>query len=238
MQLSDFRSLIHRLLGEVPSAYLDGIVAVDVSPKTVPHPIRGDVYTMGECIPLEWSGDGAEVQSRVVLYYGSFEALAHRRGFDWRREAWETLTHELRHHLEWRARVDDLEAYDWAADQDFARHEGQPFDPTFYRSGEQIEEGVYKVEDDVFVEVSRARRTRVGGVPPRTAAFVVTWHGVRYRVSIPVGISRPAFVILQGLRNPPPGQAVLVLPKRITPLDIFRRSVPIQVSVMVEPTDG
>ena len=33
------------------------------------------VYTLGECIPLEWSGSGADLQSRVVLYHGSFQAL-------------------------------------------------------------------------------------------------------------------------------------------------------------------
>src|SRR5207253_5443402 len=58
-------------------------------------------------ISLEWSGGGADLQSRVVLYHGSFAALARleRGDFDWRREAWDTLSHELRHHLEWRANV-------------------------------------------------------------------------------------------------------------------------------------
>jgi len=30
--------------------------------------------------------------------------------------------------MEFRAHVDALEAYDWAADQNFARHEGKTFD--------------------------------------------------------------------------------------------------------------
>src|SRR5439155_1125503 len=72
--------------------------------------------------------------------------------FEWRHETWETLSHELRHHLEWRANVEALEAYDWAAEQNFARQEGEAFDPTFYRSGEALAPGVYKVDDDVFVE--------------------------------------------------------------------------------------
>ncbi|HEX4600506.1 MAG TPA: hypothetical protein VH116_03855, partial [Gemmatimonadales bacterium] len=71
----------------MPPAYLDGIVAVEISPKTLPHPVRGDVYTLGECIPLEWSGTGADLQSRVALYYGSFAALARQGAFDWREEA-------------------------------------------------------------------------------------------------------------------------------------------------------
>src|SRR5881296_4512246 len=144
--------MIDRLAREVPAEFADGIVAIEVSPKVMPHPRRGDVYTLGECIPLEWSGNGADLQSRVVLYHGSFAALARLGDFDWRAEAWETLTHELRHHLEWRANVDALAAYDWAAEQNFARHEGHPFDPLFYRSGEELAPGVYKVDDDVFME--------------------------------------------------------------------------------------
>ncbi len=62
MRVDDFRSLIDRLGAEVPAEFRDGIVAIDVSPKTVPHPVRGDVYTLGECIPLEWSGHGADLQ--------------------------------------------------------------------------------------------------------------------------------------------------------------------------------
>src|SRR5678815_2961956 len=99
---------------DVPPEFRDGMVAIDVSPKAVPDPVHEGVYTLGECIPLEWSGNGANLQSRIVLYYGSFAALARTRASEseWRREAWDTLSHELRHHLEWRANVDALEAYD------------------------------------------------------------------------------------------------------------------------------
>ena len=206
MRFDDFRALVDHLVRDVPPAYLDGIVAVDVSPKTVPHPLRADVYTLGECIPLEWSGSGVDLQSRVVLYHGSFQRLAALGDFDWRAEAWDTLTHELRHHLEWRANVAALEAYDWAAEENFKRHEGEPFDPAFYRSGERIAEGVWKVDDDVFVE----------------AGAEVTWHGARYDVKIPEA-KRPLYVILDGLAEPPPGEAVLVLPRRPSLLDFWRR---------------
>src|SRR6266446_7091817 len=99
MRLDDFRGMVDRLAHEVPPEFRDGIVAIDVSAKVLPHPVHGDVYTLGECVPLEWSGSGADLHSRVLLYYGSFRALA--RGdaaFDWRREAWDTLSHELRHY--------------------------------------------------------------------------------------------------------------------------------------------
>lgn len=224
MTLQDFRSLVQRLARDIPPAFEGGVVDVEVSPQTVPHPVRADIYTLGECIPLEWSGTGADLQSRIVLYHGSFQALArqHEPGaFDWRGEAWETLTHELRHHLEWRANVGALEAYDWAAEQNFARHDGHHFDPLFYRSGEKVADGVYRVDDDVFIEGE--------------GAFV--WHGRRYRAPVD-GVQPPAFLALDGLRDEPHGEAVLVLPKRAALRDLWRRAKVTQASVRVELLDG
>jgi len=200
----------------VPAEFRDGIVTIEASPKTVPHPIHADIYTLGECIPLEWSGSGADLQSRVVLYHGSFQALAGLGEFDWRAEAWETLTHELRHHLEWRANVAALEAYDWAAEQNFARHEGEDFDPVFYRSGERVAEGVWKVDDDVFIEAS-------------PDDFV--WHGKRYRVDGKV--VPPTFLTLDRLDDPPPGEAVLVVPRKATLVNFWRHVAPTERFVRV-----
>jgi len=234
VRLDDFRQLVERLLKDVPPTYLDGVVAVEVSPKTVPDPVRGDVYTLGECIPLEWSGTGADLQSRVVLYHGSFAALGRHGDFDWREEAWETLAHELRHHLEWRANVGALEAYDWAVAENFKRHEGQPFDPFFYRSGEEVAPGVYKVDDDVFLERATGNVQRGG------AAVEGVWHGRRYRVPVPAVDRRATlFLPLAGLSEPPPGEVILVLPRVPSLLDLFRRSAgAVQQAVNVEPLDG
>lgn len=231
MRLDDFRALVARLARDVPASYREGVVAIDVSPKTVPHPVRADVYTLGECIPLEWSGDGSDLQSRVVLYHGSFQALSRLGDFDWREEVWETLTHEVRHHLEWRAQVEALERYDWAAEQNFARHEGQPFDPAFYRSGERIAAGIFKVDDDVFIEDGDAARRTENGL-------TVTWHGRAYRVRLPVDMPRPTFVALEGLDDPPPGEAVLVRPARWSLFGVFRRAAATETVVTVEPLDG
>jgi len=208
---------VERLARDVPAEFRDGIVTIEASPKTVPHPVRAEIYTLGECIPLEWSGSGADLQSRVVLHHGSFQALARLGEFDWRAEAWETLTHELRHHLEWRANVAALEAYDWAAEQNFARHEGEAFDAVFYRSGERLAEGIWKVDDDVFIEAS-------------PDDFL--WHGRRYRVEGQA--VAPAFLILEGLDEPPPGDAVLVVPRKATLFNFWRRPAVAQAVVSVE----
>lgn len=222
MRLDDFRALVARLERDIPSEFEGGVVGVEVSPKTVPHPLLADIYTLGECIPLEWSGSGADLQSRIVLYHGSFQALSRldHGDFDWRAEAWETLTHELRHHLEWRANVTALEAYDWAGEQNFARHEGKPFDAVFYRSGESVAAGVWKVDDDVFLEASEQ----------------LVWHGRRYRAPL-AGVRPPAFLTLDGLADPPPGDAILVLPKRPSLADLWRRPKVTEETVQVTPDE-
>ena len=222
MTFEDFRALVRRLQHDIPAQFESGIAAIEVSPKTVPDPVHRDVYTMGECIALTWTGDGTDLQSRIVLFHGSFQALARARpDFDWRAEAWDTLTHELRHHLELRAHVDALEAYDWAAEQNFARHEGKRFDPVFYRSGERIAAGVFKVEDDVFLE--------------GTGDF--SWHGKRYRAPV-AGVAPPAFLTLHGLADTPHGDAVLVLRKHASLRDLWRRPAITQRTVAVVPIDA
>lgn len=211
MKLDSFRELIRGLSGEIPTHYLDGIAAIDVSPRTVLHPVRVGVYTLGECIPIH--GERHEVMSRVVLYHGSFAALARERDdFDWYEEAWETLLHELRHHLEWRADAEALEAYDWAAEENFARHDERPFDPLFYQAGEPIDAGVFRVDDDVFIE-------RVVRVVSEVADL--TWRGRRYRILVPPG-SLPRYLIVEGVDEPPAGDLAVVLRVKPRLWDLLR----------------
>jgi hypothetical protein len=216
MRLDDFREMVSRLAEELPAQFLDGIAEVTVSPRTVPHPDRPGIFTLGECVPLPTAGGGADaVQSRIVLYHGSFAALAHLTpGFDWREEAWETLTHELRHHLEWRAESPDLEDLDWAVEQNFARHDGEDFDPCFFLHGEVVDEGTYRVEDDVFLD-------RIVGASPDAVDF--TWRGREYRTRVPRGATLPAFLTVAGAADPPPGDLVLVLRRSPGILTLLRR---------------
>ncbi len=193
---------------ELPAEFLVGVAEIAVSPRTVPHPGREEIFTLGECIPLP-AGEGGSpdtVQSRIVLYHGSFGALARiQPGFDWRSEAWETLTHELRHHLEWRARAPDLEAFDWAVEQNFARHDGEPFDPAFYLEGQELAPSVYQVDDDVFLD------REVSGVPPEVG---LEWRGRGYVVAVPAGATLPAFLAVENVGEPPAGELVLVLRRK------------------------
>ena len=228
MKLSDFQKLVASMAAELPKEYFEGVAAVDVSEKAVPHPTRAEIYTLGECIPIPTGPDAGEegVQSRIILYYGSFKSLSRvEEGFDWRAEAWETLTHELKHHLEWRARRDDLERFDWASEQNFARQDFEPFDPLFYLEGESEAPGWYQVDDDRFHE-------RLVRAVPIEVAF--EWHGVGYRVEVPPHVTLPAFLTIDRVDDPPPGELVVVLRKKARIWDLFRSVAPaVQVNVRV-----
>ena len=215
MRLADFEALVRRQAEQIPAEFYQGIAEVVVSPRTVPHPERSDIWTLGECIPLPTEdGYPPYIQSRIVLYHGSFQALAHGNGdFDWAGEAWETLTHEVRHHVEWRARVPELEAFDRAAEANFARQDGERFDPLFYRDGVHLPDGSYQVDDDVFVE------RVVTSVP---AAIRLHWRGEDLEVAVPSDTSLPAFLLVRGAPQPPPGDLVLVLHKKSGWLELFR----------------
>ena len=228
MRLADFETMVRRLCGDIPPDFFDGIAEVVVSPRALPHPGRAEIFTLGECVPLPVQvGSGVEgIQSRVVLYYGSFLALAGlQEGFNWRQEAWETLTHELRHHIEWRANAPDLEEFDWAVEHNFARHDDEPFDPTFFLSGQLRSDGSYWVEDDVFID-------RVVSSIPQAVAF--RWQGRDYSVAPPGNAELPCFLTVHGVAEPPPGDLILVLRRRpgvrdlFGPGGVFQAAVPVQ----------
>lgn len=202
-----------------------------VSPRALAHEDRGDIWTLGECIPMPGDdGDARNLQSRIVLYHGSFQALAKGSPeFDWTAEAWETLTHEVRHHVEWKARVPDLEAFDRAAEENFARLDGEPFDPAFYRDGVRLPDGSFQVDDDVFIE-------RVVAAPPPSVRM--HWHGEDYEIPVPSHAALPAFLIVEGANDPPPGELVLVLQKRSGWQGLFRKPAAFRAEVEAKRVAG
>ena len=227
MRQADFEAMVSRMSREVPARFFDGITEVVVSPRTVPHPERAEIYTLGECVPVAGETGRDGIQSRIVLYYGSFAALARLDpGYDWRGEAWETLTHELRHHLEWRADAPALEAFDRAAEHNFARADGEAFDPAFHLDGERVADDVYRIDDDYFID------RVVRELPP---AVDVRWHGCDYRVAVPEAASLPAFLTIEGVADPPPGELLLVLRRKPGLRDIFRAPTVFQATVAASP---
>ena len=224
MRRRDFEAMVRGMADELPTGFRDGIVAVEVTAKTVPHPVRAGIFTLGECVPHAFGAPGdasAALRSTVYLHYGSFAALASGdAGFDWRREAWETLTHEVRHHLEWRADASALEALDDAVEANYARQDGEPFDPLFFQDGEPVAPGVTKVEDDVFLDAPLGRgawRHAADGTLP------FLWHGRTYRVRLPGRLPDILFVTVGGVEPRPAGDLVVVVRRRPGWRDVFRR---------------
>ena len=209
MEFEAFQERAHRVFREIPDEYKEGIDGLSVSDRALPHPTLPDVYTLGMCMtepyPSDWVGPET-MRSVVVLYHGSFRRLSELDpGFDWEEQIWETLTHELRHHLESLAGTDELEGVDYALDETFAREQGLEFDPWYYQRGDRIDEGVYRVEEDVYLEQVWSEEAFAGA-----DRIVFTWHGEEYRIPRPGELGDVHFVVLRGLHEGP-GYVELVL---------------------------
>lgn len=109
MDIEPFTRRLERMMDDVPEALLRDLNGgVTVSEQA--HRRKDDppgVYILGEYITDPYLG------ALVVLYHGSFARLF-AGGTDalWEKEMWDTLRHELRHHVEGRAGVNDLDVED------------------------------------------------------------------------------------------------------------------------------
>ena len=211
MTLEHFEQRAQEIFQEIPPEYREGVDGVRVLPQAQPHPTLSEVYTLGECrsefYPSEYGGPG-DVRSVVVLFYGSFHRLAEvDEGWDWEEQLWETVTHEVRHHLESLAAEDALEEQDYAEDQNFARREGESFDPLFFRSGTPREAGVYEVDGDLFIE------REIEGEQEAAGEVTVEWGRERWIVPLPDELGDVHFLSLQGVQSEG-GEVVLVLLRR------------------------
>ena len=197
MKFAEFEASAERAYAEIPDRYKQGIEGLVVARDAVKHPELDDIYTLGECLtdtwPSEWQGPDT-TRSSVVLYWGSFKNLAARDpAFDWEGEIWETLTHELRHHLESLAAEDQLEDVDYAADEGFKRDDSLPFDPWYYQHGDPEGAGVYRVEDQVFIE-----QVWEGSAFDAAEEIRFSWAGRRWAIPRPDRLGDVHFVLVGG----------------------------------------
>ena len=189
MRYDDFETLAWQQWEKVPAEYKQGVDRLVIERDARIHSDLEEIYTLGECqtesFPSDFGGPDT-TRSVVVLYYGSFLRLSHLDSeFDWEHELWDTLTHELQHHLEALATDDTLEDFDYAVDENFKRLNGEPFDPLFYRAGTELSSGYYQVDDDVFIEMEPKSSATL---TPPTIEF--EWEGERYRLRGPAAIGR------------------------------------------------
>ena len=221
MDYAEFEGHASRVWDEIPDEYRAGVDGLVVDRSDRPHPTLPDIYTLGECVteayPSDWAGPET-TRSVLVLYYGSFRRLSELDpDFDWEYEIWETVTHELRHHLEWLAAEDALEDVDYAMDENFKRFEGEPYDPWFFRYGEEVAPGVYEAERDVFIEMEY----RAQDPPGPSVAF--DWHGRRHTVALPDELGDVTFLqVVEGV-DTGPATLCLVLVRKEGWLERLRR---------------
>jgi len=210
MDFDAFEKESRRVFEEIPEHFRDGVDGLTVHRRALPHPRFGGVFTLGECVtesyPSSWEGPDT-VRSLVLLYWGSFRALARLDPhFDWREQVWETLTHELRHHLESLADRDDLTGVDYAMEQAFLRNDRLDFDPCYYRHGDRIGPGVYAVEDEVYIEQSWKSADFEAG-----EGIAFSWAGRNYETAHPAQLGDVHFIrIVDGIAAPPYIEVVLV----------------------------
>jgi hypothetical protein len=212
MNFDSFARLAHEAFATIPEEFREGVDGLTIRPEKVPHPAHSDVYTLGQCLteayPSDWAGPDT-LRSVLVLYHGSFKALAGLDpDFDWEGELWETLTHELRHHLESLANEDDLEGVDYAMEEAFRRAEGEDFDPFYYQAGMELAPGLFQVEYDFFLEQPW---TREAFDAAQTIEF--SWHGITYRVPRPEVLGDLHYLWVDGVEVGP-GALQLVLVRK------------------------
>lgn len=175
----------------------------------------------------------------MVLYWGSFRNLAALdAGFDWEGELWETLTHELRHHLESLAREDALEGVDYALDETFKRDEGLDFDPWYYQHGEDVGGGVYRVERNVYVEQEWSPRAFEA-----CDTIEIRWQDRPYRIGRPGQLGDVHFVWLEGIDTGPDTLELVLVRKRSWWEDAkrligARRPLVLESKAVAEPSEG
>ncbi|MFG0317297.1 MAG: metallopeptidase family protein, partial [Planctomycetota bacterium JB042] len=156
---SDLERLAIDVFDRIPEEFREDIDGLVLEQEARHHPAIEDYFTLGECVHRTALIAEAPLLSTIVLYYGSFVAVAERDpSFDVPFEVEETILHELRHHFEDRAGVLDLADEDAIEEMNERRRKGLPFDPTFHRFGEEIEPGVTEVGRDLFIEASVSAR--------------------------------------------------------------------------------
>jgi hypothetical protein len=125
MTYESFRQSVETMLTDIPEEFLEGLQGVHVLETVRPEPELTNVYRLGEYLDPgqdSFLGGNPGLGRHITLYYGSFVAIASGQpGFDWEAEIWETLTHELRHHVESLAGDASLVAEDRRRDATFRK---------------------------------------------------------------------------------------------------------------------
>ncbi len=103
----EFCDLADEIVRQIPDIYKKGISGIYITREEVRDEEIPGIYVLGNYHP------GGYVEPSIDIYYGSFRQIC--RGLPPARieqELWETITHEIRHHLEENAGLADLQIFD------------------------------------------------------------------------------------------------------------------------------
>ncbi len=119
VDIDTFHSMASEMYDQIPERLLDGLnggIVISEEARQDDEEELPDVYILGEYIEDPYLGNS------IVLYYGSFVALFRDEPVEvWEDELWETMVHEVRHHIEHRAGVYDLDLEDLRQLEEFRR---------------------------------------------------------------------------------------------------------------------
>ena len=125
MTFEAFRATAEAMVEDIPDEFLKGLQGVHVFEEARPEEAYEDVFRLGEYLDPgseDFLGGQPGLGRHIALYYGSFVAVAYGDpDFDWEGELWETITHELRHHVESLAGEDALTQDDIERQRAFPR---------------------------------------------------------------------------------------------------------------------
>lgn len=128
MTYDEFQQTIAEMVEEIPPEFMRGLQGVHALEQERPEEEYEEVWRLGEYLDPgseDFLGAGEGLGRHVALYYGSFRRVAEfDSDFDWEEEIWETLTHELRHHVESLAGDASLIEEDMRVGESFKRREG------------------------------------------------------------------------------------------------------------------
>ena len=103
MTYEAFKETVEAMVEEIPDEFMEGLQGVHVLEHVKREARYEGVVRLGEYLdpgPESFLGSNG-LGRHIALYYGSFREIARGEpNFDWDAEIWETLTHELRHHVE------------------------------------------------------------------------------------------------------------------------------------------
>lgn len=160
MDLAEFEEKARLYFDEIPPEFRERVQGPVVVAEPKRHKRVRGMLTLGECVHAPTFHSDEPLLSTVFLYYGSFAAVASRDpDFDVDAELRETVRHEVQHHIEDMAGVNRLRDYDWAAEQNVRRKNGEKHAPNFWRAGEPVKEGgeLRMLDGDLFLEIELPR---------------------------------------------------------------------------------